>query len=42
MSFDFSVITEHWRFLASGIQQEPQSRVFYDFRIIMDFELPLF
>ncbi|HYB43684.1 MAG TPA: OprD family outer membrane porin [Candidatus Methylomirabilis sp.] len=30
------------RFLASGIQQEPQSRVFYDFRIIMDFELPLF
>jgi len=31
-----------FRFLASMIQQEPQSRLFYDFRIIMDYELPLF
>src|SRR5262245_30688961 len=31
-----------FRFLASGIQQEPQSRLFYDFRIIVDFEVPLF
>ena len=31
-----------FRFLASMIQQEPPSRLFYDFRIIMDYELPLF
>src|SRR5262245_25771578 len=31
-----------FRFLASGIQQEPQNRLFYDFRIIVDFDLPLF
>jgi hypothetical protein len=31
-----------FRFLASGIQQEPESRLFYDFRIILDLELPLF
>jgi len=30
------------RFLGSGIQQEPQSRLYYDFRIIMDFEVPFF
>ena len=31
-----------FRFLASAIHQEPQSRLFYDFRIILDFEVPLF
>ena len=31
-----------FRVLASMIQQESQSRLFYDFRIIMDYELPLF
>ncbi len=31
-----------FRFLASMIQQEPQTRLFYDFRIIVDFEVPLF
>jgi len=31
-----------FRFLASGIQQEPLSRLFYDFRIIVDYELRLF
>jgi len=31
-----------FRFLASGIQQEPQNRLFYDFRIIVDLDLPLF
>src|SRR5262249_14711827 len=30
-----------FRFLASMVRQEPQSRLFYDFRIIMDYELPL-
>ena len=30
------------RVLMSGIQQNPQSRLYYDFRIIMDFEVPLF
>jgi len=31
-----------FRFLASMIQQEPQTRLFYDFRIILDLEIPLF
>jgi hypothetical protein len=31
-----------FRFLGSMIQQEPQSRLFYDFRVILDMETPLF
>jgi hypothetical protein len=30
-----------FRFLGSAIQQDPQSRLFYDFRVIFDFEVPL-
>jgi hypothetical protein len=31
-----------FRFLASAIHQEPIDRLFYDFRIILDLEVPLF
>jgi hypothetical protein len=31
-----------FRFLASMIQQDPQTKLYYDFRVIMDYELPLF
>jgi hypothetical protein len=30
-----------FRFLASMIQQDPQTKLYYDFRVIMDYELPL-
>ena len=31
-----------FRFLSSIIQQEGNSQIFYDFRIILDYDLPLF
>ena len=31
-----------FRFLGSMIQQDPQSRLFYDFRVILDMEMRLF